>query len=306
MRINNFLWAQVQIMYFLYKYKRLLLTILVLAFLSGCNKNAFDGLQDGESSNNAEELVKAGNARLSTGDNKGALDAFNRALGVKKDYPPALRGKASAVLNLGSPSGSFAADFSQLIISSQGSGGATDLASSVNFSLAAWQDLDSASTEAKTLLDTIAAGDRTSIDSINISILGIMRIMSKFMIAKAQIEALGGSAISGISSDFSNLGEFICLDSTAQTCTADQISGDDALTLINDAIASGNVSAISSLTGDGKTDIGGTVTGQLETMRCELCFPSACSGATPPAYCSYSTPTDCGAQADSPECTTTP
>ena len=280
--------------------------ILVLAFLSGCNKNAFDGWQDGESSNNAEELVKAGEARLLAGDNEGALDAFNRALAIKKDYPPALRGKTSAVLNLASPSGSFAADFSQLIISSQSStdtsdSGATDLASSTGFSLAIWQSLDSASTEAKTLLDAIAANDLTSTDSINISILAIMRLLSKFMITKEQI-----GLTDGISSDFSNIGEFICFDSTVQTCTADQISGDAALTLINDAIASGDVSAISSLTGEGETDIGGTVTDQLETMRCELCFPADCSGATPPAYCSYSTPTDCGTQEDSPECTTTP
>lgn len=274
------------------------LFLAALFLLGGCSDNIFSGLQDGDSSNNIEELVKSGEARLLAGDNEGALKAFNQALAIKSDYAPALRGKVSALLNIAAPSGSFAADFSQLITSSEDS---EDLSENLDFSLDTWEKVSAASETGYDLLNQI--GDLNESDKLNISILSVSRIISKVMITQLKIEEISGSDIDGLESDYSNLGDFIdfantdcSLNPTDDACTSEKLSGDEALALIDDAIASGE------LPEGTDTDFSETLSEQLSDIRCELCFPD-CSGSTPPSFCTgYVQPADCGDISDYPEC----
>jgi len=283
-------------LFFLKKIGITLAVIFILNLQLACSGNIFDGMETGDSSNDAEELVTSGNARLLAKDNEGALKAFNQALAIKQNYPPALRGKVSALLNIASPSGSFAADFSQLIVSQGGS--AEDLSETLNFSLTSWEAIAAAAASCNTLLKLIPAADQTETDKLNLSIISMTTVIAKIMVTTAKLEAIApGTA--GLNSDFSNIGDFIdfantdCVATPADpACTTSKITGDDALALLDDAIASGEL-PISIDTGG--EDLSGTLTDQLEALRCELCFPATPVGG-------YVQPSNCGLLADHPEC----
>ncbi len=271
---------------------------LFIVLINGCASNAFDGIQDGESSNNADELVKAGNARLLAKDNKGALDAYNRAIAIDPKHGDALRGKSSALLNLASPNGSFAADFSKLIISKQSS--ASDISDTIDLTYVQWKSINTAIGTAKGLMQSITVAQLTNIDKVNISFLATTQVLTQILVTQKKMEQLAGTDVTGLSSDYSNIGDFIDFDNTdctdeanaaADACQKEKMGGDDAVSLLDDAIASGNFS----LSQDSSDDYTDSMANQLSEIRCELCFPD-------PTPTGYTQPSNCGTLAQHPEC----
>jgi tetratricopeptide (TPR) repeat protein len=254
--------------------------MLALLAFGGCSSNIYEGIQTGESSNDAEALVRSGEALLLNKQNTDALDAFNRALAIDPDYPPALRGRASALLNQASPSGSFAVDFSSVVIGDSSG----NLSQQLDFTLSQWQALDSAISDAKSSIKTISSSQRNDNDKYNLAILGTIHLVAKARIAEEKTGSVD------LSSDYSNLSDVIDVDGT----NSDKVSWDEALQLVDEAIADSQLSGEDS-------DFSQTLSDELGKARCEICYPTDCNDTSPEPWCTTANqPDDCQQAPDSP------